>query len=76
MAFFSRLCQVYEQILFLAELFQFDTYSMKQPDLYYFETIKNDATSLVKFCLENTSRRRVFSVNFDKACDVICMVSK
>ena len=26
---------------------------------------KNDVTSLVKFCIENTSRRRVFSVNFD-----------
>ena len=42
-----------------------NTYSMKQPDLYYFETHKNDVTSLVKFCMENTSRRRVFSVNFD-----------
>ena len=26
---------------------------------------KNDVTSLIKFCMENTSRRRVFSVNFD-----------
>ena len=35
----------------------FNTYSMKQPDLYYFEIIKNDITSLVKFCIENASRR-------------------
>ena len=54
-----------------------NTHSMKQPDLYYFEAIKiNDVTSLVKFCIENTSRRRVFSVNFDKACDIIFMASK
>ena len=32
---------------------------------------KNDVTDLVKFCIENTSHRRVFSVNFDWACDVI-----
>ena len=25
---------------------------MKQPDLYYFEAIKNDALDLVKFCME------------------------
>ena len=25
----------------------------------------NDITSVVKVCMENTSRRRVFSVNFD-----------
>ena len=31
----------------------------------------NDVASLVKFCVEITSRRRVFSVNFDQACDVI-----
>ena len=43
----------------------FDIYSMKQPDLYYFETIKNDVTILVKFCMENTSHRPVFFVNFD-----------
>ena len=71
-----------------------NTYSMKQPDLYYFETIKiiyklngavaqacwfamatrsdcmdsqikNEVTSPVKFCMENTSHRRVFSVNLD-----------
>ena len=37
---------------------------------------KNDVTRLVKFCMENTSRRRVFSVNFNWACDVIFKVSK
>ena len=37
---------------------------------------KNDVTSLIKFWMENTSRRQVYSVNFDKACDVIFMVSK
>ena len=42
-----------------------NAYSMKEPDLYCFETIKNGATSQVKFCMENTRRRRVFSVNFD-----------
>ena len=41
-----------------------NTFSMKQPDLYILKP-KNDVTSLVKFCIENTSRRRVFSVNFD-----------
>ena len=46
-----------------------NTYSMKQLDLY-------DVTSLVKFCTENTSRRQVFSVNFDQACDAIFMASK
>ena len=49
-----------------------NTYSMKQPDPYHFETI-NDVTSLAKFCMGNTSHRRVFSVNFDQACDVICI---
>ena len=44
--------------------------------LIYETTNKNDVTSVVKFCMENTSRRRVFSVNFDQACDVIFMVSK
>ena len=52
----------------------FNTYSMKQPDLYYFETIKMTSQAWFKFCMENTSRRRVFSVNFDQACDVIFMV--
>ena len=44
---------------------------MIQPDQYYFEGIKNDVTSLVKFCMESTSHRGVFSVIFDKACDII-----
>ena len=35
---------------------------------------KNDVTSLVKFCMENTSRRRVFSVNFDWVCDVTFII--
>ena len=34
---------------------------------------RNDVTSMVKLCLENTSRRRVFSVKLDYACDVISM---
>ena len=33
-------------------------------------------TSRVKFGIENTTRRRVFSLNLDYACDVILMVSK
>ena len=37
---------------------------------------KNDVTNLLKFCMENTSRKRVFSVNIHWACDVIFMVSK
>ena len=45
-----------------------NTYSMKQPDLYYFQAIK--MTSQAQ-CMENTSHIRVFSVNFDQACDVI-----
>ena len=42
-----------------------NTYSMRQPDLYYFETNKNDVTNHVKFCMANTSDRRVFFMNFD-----------
>ena len=38
---------------------------MKQAWSVLFWNHKNDVTSLVKFCMENTSRRRVFSVNFD-----------
>ena len=34
---------------------------------------RNGVTSIVKFCLENTSRRRVFSVKLDYVCDVISM---
>ena len=48
----------------------FDIYSMKQPDLYYVET-ENDVRSLVRSRMENTSRRRVFYVNFDQAYDVL-----
>ena len=40
-----------------------NTYSIKQPDLFW--NHKNGATSLVKFCIEHSNRRRVFSVNFD-----------
>ena len=47
---------------------------MKQPDLYYFETIKMTSQALSKFT-ENTCLRLVFSI-FDYACDVIFMVSK
>ena len=42
-------------------LLLFNTYSMRQPDLYYFETIKITSQAQSN---ENTSRRRVFSVNF------------
>ena len=40
--------------------------------IIYFEH-RNDVTSIVKLCLENTSRRRVFSVKLYYACDVISM---
>ena len=50
----------------------FTTYSMKGYFIIYFEH-RNDVTSIVKLCLENTSRRRVFSVMFDYACDLISM---
>ena len=43
--------------------FLINTSSMKQPDLYYFETIKMTSQGLVKFYIENTSHRRVFSMN-------------
>ena len=49
-----------------------NTYSMKSYCIIYFEH-RNDVTSTVKLCLENTSRRRVFSVKLDYACDVISM---
>ena len=50
----------------------FNTYSMKSYCIIYFEH-RNDVTSIVKLCLENTSQRRVFSVKLDYACDVISM---
>ena len=50
----------------------FNTYSIKSCCITYFEH-RNDVTSIVKFSLENTSRRRVFSVKLDYACDVISM---
>ena len=50
----------------------FNTYAMKGYCIIYFEH-RNDVTSIVKLCLENTSRRRVFSVKLDYACDVISM---
>ena len=52
-----------------------NAYSMKGYCIIYFEH-RNDVTSIVKLCLENTSRRRVFSVicvKLDYACDVISM---
>ena len=39
-----------------------NTYSTKQPDLYFLGSYKGDVTSLVKLWMENTSRRRVFSL--------------
>ena len=45
---------------------------MKSYSIIYFEH-RNDVTSIIKLCLENTSRRRVFSVKLDYACDVISM---
>ena len=45
---------------------------MKSYCIIYFEH-RNDVTSIVKLCLENTSQRRVFSVKLDYACDVISM---
>ena len=50
----------------------FTTDSMKGYCITYFEH-RNDITSIVKLCLENTSRSRIFSVKFDYACDVISM---
>ena len=40
-----------------------NTYSMTQPDLYHFETINNDVTSPVKFCMENTSHRQFHRIS-------------
>ena len=48
-----------------------NTYSMKGSCIIYFEH-RNDVISIVKLCLENTSRRQV-SVKLDYACDVISM---
>ena len=45
---------------------------MKSYRIIYFEH-RNDVTSIVKLCLENTSQRQVFSVKPDYACDVISM---
>ena len=45
---------------------------MKGYCIIYFEH-GNDVTSIVKLCLENTNRGRVFSVKLDCACDVISM---
>ena len=64
--FIHYLFTIYSLIL---KSFLINTYSMKQPMLYW--SHKNDVTSLVKFCMENTARRWVFSGNFPQACDVI-----
>ena len=45
---------------------------MKGYCIIYFED-RNDVTSIVKLCLEDTSRKRVFSMKLDHACDVISM---
>ena len=47
----------------------FNTYSIKSYCIIYFEH-RNDVTSIVKLCLENANRRRVFSV--DLPYDLIC----
>ena len=49
-----------------------NTKSMKSYCIIYFEH-RNDVTYIIKLCLENKSRRRVFSVKLDYACDVISM---
>ena len=49
---------------------------MKQPDLYYFGTIKNDVTSLVNAHREYSPATRILHTKFDQACDVIFMASK
>ena len=54
----------------------FNTCSMKQPYLYYFEAIKMTSQAFSNFCMENTSRRLVFFVKFDQACYVIFMASE
>ena len=46
---------------------------MKRYCIIYFE-LRNDVTSIVKLCLENTRQRRVFSVKRDCACDVISIL--
>ena len=38
---------------------------MKQSDLYYFETIKNDVTSLVKVHREYSPAARILHTKFD-----------
>ena len=50
----------------------FNTYFMKGYCIIYFEH-RNEVTNIVKLCLEITSRRRVFSVKLDYACDAISM---
>ena len=45
---------------------------MKQPDLYYFETMQMTPQVLSKF----TENARILHTKFDWACDVIFMVSK
>ena len=61
-------------IKYLFELcpFMLNTYSMKSYCIIYFEH-RNDVKSIDNLCLEDTSRRRVFSVKLDYACDVISM---
>ena len=45
---------------------------MKQPDLYYFETIKNDVTGLrpVKVHRKYSVVVRILHTKFDWACDI------
>ena len=50
--------------------FRFNTYLMKGYCIIHFEH-RNGVISIIKLCLENMSRRRVFSVKLDCACNVI-----
>ena len=49
---------------------------MKQPDLYYFETIKGDVTRLVKVHREYSPAAHILHTKFDQVYDVIFMVLK
>ena len=67
---FDYFCSVttYDNFLVSSGILE-NTYSMKQPDLYYFETMQ--MTSLVKVHREYSPTARILHTQFDQACDVI-----
>ena len=68
-------CDIQHNFLVSSGILQ-NTYSMKQPDLYYFETMQMTSQSLVNVHREYSPVARILHTKFDWACNVIFMVPK